>query len=501
MSQNLGHIINGTRVVDSGKSIEIYNPINGEIISTISNASSEIIDKTLNSSLEAFAEWRTFSIAKRASILFDYKLLLEKNINKLADLISKDLGKVREDAIGEVRRGIENVEYACGIGEILKGEFNKNISTSVDSWSEFSPLGPVLGITPFNFPAMVPLWMFPLAIATGNSFILKPSEKDPLGSMFIVELFNETKAPSGLLNLLNGDKTVANMLIQDERIKAVSFVGSTPVAKNIYESSAISGKRCQALGGAKNHALILPDADIEYTTDQLISAAFGSSGQRCMALSVAVVFSEIKNKFMESLKKKVSKLKFGLDDLNSNSFGPLVSKEHLESVRNYIKLSEEEGANIIIDGRDSLKGKNSKNGYFLGPTIIDNVNSGMESYQNEIFGPVLQVIEVGHISEAIQLINRNKFGNGCCIFTSSGENARIFSEEVEIGMVGVNIPLPVPSSYHSFGGWKNSLFGDLNIYGPDGVRFYTQRKTITQRWPSTGSSEGVDLSMPNNLKQ
>ena len=317
----------------------------------------------------------------------------------------------------------------------------------------------------------------------------------------LAELFSEAGLPDGVFNVLNGDKDIVNMLLHSDDIASISFVGSTPVAKNIYESSAISGKRCQALGGAKNHALILPDADIEYTTDQLISAAFGSSGQRCMALSVAVVFSEIKNKFMESLKKKVSKLKFGLDDLNSNSFGPLVSKEHLESVRNYIKLSEEEGANIIIDGRDSLKGKNSKNGYFLGPTIIDNVNSGMESYQNEIFGPVLQVIEVGHISEAIQLINRNKFGNGCCIFTSSGENARIFSEEVEIGMVGVNIPLPVPSSYHSFGGWKNSLFGDLNIYGPDGVRFYTQRKTITQRWPSTGSSEGVDLSMPNNLKQ
>ena len=501
MSENLGHIINGKRVVESGKSIEIFNPVNGQVISKISNASSETINKTLNSSIDAFEKWKTYSIAKRASILFDYKVLLEKNINKLANFISEDLGKVHDDAVGEVRRGIENVEYACGIGEILKGEFNKNISTSVDSWSEFSPLGPVLGITPFNFPAMVPLWMFPLAIATGNSFILKPSEKDPLGSMFIVELFNETKAPRGLLNLLNGDKTVANTLIKDERIKAVSFVGSTPVAKSIYESSAISGKRCQALGGAKNHALILPDADIEYTTDQLISAAFGSSGQRCMALSVAVVFSEVKDKFMDSLKKKVSKLKFGLDDLNSNSFGPLVSKENLDSVRNYIKLSEEEGAAIIIDGRDSLKGKNSKNGYFLGPTIIDKVKSGMESYQNEIFGPVLQVMEVNHVSEAIRLINNNKFGNGCCIFTSSGENARIFSEQVEIGMVGVNIPLPVPSSYHSFGGWKNSLFGDLNIYGPDGVRFYTQRKTITQRWPSSGSSKGVDLSMPNNLKQ
>ena len=501
MVENLGHIVNGKSIHDSGAPIEIFNPSNGKVISTISNASDKTIENTLNNSIEAFNEWKNFSIAKRSSILFEYKILLEKNIQKLAEIISKDLGKVHDDAVGEIRRGIENVEYACGIGEILKGEFNKNISTSVDSWSEFSPLGPVLGITPFNFPAMVPLWMFPLAIAAGNSFILKPSEKDPLGSMFIVELFNQTKAPRGLLNLLNGDKSVVNKLIKDDRIKAVSFVGSTPVAKNIYETSAISGKRCQALGGAKNHALILPDADIDYTTDQLISAAYGSSGQRCMALSVAVVFSDIKDEFIQDLERKVQKLKFGLDDLHSNSFGPLVSKEHLESVKNYIDMSEGEGARVLVDGRDFLKRKNSNNGYFLGPTIIDNVSSNMKSYQNEIFGPVLQIMEVNKLSDAIKLINNNRFGNGCCVFTRNGEQARTFSENVEIGMVGVNIPLPVPTSFHSFGGWKNSLFGDLNIYGPDGVRFYTQRKTITQRWPSSGSSKGVDLSMPNNLKQ
>ena len=499
---NLGHIINGEITHESGEPIKIFNPTSGDIISSVCNPSSETIEKALISSQQAYEEWKEFSIAKRASILFDYKVLLENNIDELAKIISKDLGKVYDDAVGEIRRGIENVEYACGIGEIIKGEYNKNISTAVDSWSEFYPLGTVLGITPFNFPAMVPLWMFPLAIAAGNSFILKPSEKDPLGSMFIVDLFNKTKAPRGLLNLLNGDKTVGAKLIKDKRIKAVSFVGSTPVAKKIYESAAISGKRCQALGGAKNHALILPDADIDYTTDQLISASFGSSGQRCMALSVALVFSSVKEKFISILKNKVSKLKFGLDDLNSNSFGPLVSKEHLESVKKYISMSEEEGAQIVIDGRDLIKGKNSNNGYFLGPTIIDNVNSGMESYQNEIFGPVLQIIEVDEISKAIKLINDNKFGNGCCIFTSNGEKARKFSQHVDIGMVGVNIPLPVPSSYHSFGGWKNSLFGDLNIYGPDGVRFYTQRKTITQRWPdSSGESIGINLSMPNNLKQ
>jgi malonate-semialdehyde dehydrogenase (acetylating)/methylmalonate-semialdehyde dehydrogenase len=502
MTNDIGHIVSGKIHYDSGKLIDIFNPSNGEIINSISSASSKIIEKTLSSSQDAFDEWKKYSIAKRAQILFEYKELLEKNTDKLARIIGEDLGKVYDDALGEVRRGIENVEYACGIGEILKGEYNKNISTYIDSWSEFSPLGIVLGVTPFNFPAMVPMWMFPLALATGNSFILKPSEKDPLGSMFIVELFNQTKAPKGLLNLINGDKDVVNTLIKDKRVKAVSFVGSTPVAKSIYELSSKHGKRCQALGGAKNHALILPDANIDYTTDQLISAAFGSSGQRCMALSVAVVSSKIKNNFMENIQKKVSNLKFGFDDLNSNSFGPLVSKEHLKSVKNYINIAEEEGAKIVLDGRSLIKGKNSNKGYFLGPTIIDKVKTDMISYKNEIFGPVLQVIEIDEINEGIKIINKNNFGNGCCIFTNSGEKARSFAENVEIGMVGINIPLPVPSSFHSFGGWKDSLFGDLNIYGPDGVRFYTQRKTTTQRWPdSSGKSGGIDLSMPNNLKQ
>ena len=306
MNTNIGHIVGGKIIKSEGALFEIFNPSTGKRLATGSNASQKIIDKTIINSIQAFDEWNSFSLAKKASILFEYKELLEKNIEKLARIISKDLGKVHDDAVGEIRRGIENVEYACGIGEILKGEFNKNVSSSIDSWSEFSPLGVVLGITPFNFPAMVPLWMFPLAIAAGNSFILKPSEKDPLASMFIVELFNKTKAPKGLLNLLNGSKEVVNELIDDKRIKAVSFVGSTPVAKEIYERSAMNGKRCQALGGAKNHALVLPDANIEYATDQLISAAFGSSGQRCMALSVAVVSKEIKEKFNKSLKSKVS---------------------------------------------------------------------------------------------------------------------------------------------------------------------------------------------------
>ena len=501
MNKKISHFINGKKIYNEGKNIKVFNPSTGKIINSLNCASNDIIEQTIVSSLNAYNEWKEYSIAKRTDILFEYKILLEKNKEKLAKIIGEDLGKVYEDALGEVRRGIENIEYACGIGEVIKGEYNKNISTDIDSWSEFSPLGIILGITPFNFPAMVPMWMFPLALATGNSFILKPSEKDPMGSLFITELFNETKAPKGLLNLVNGDKDVVKSLINDNRIKAVSFVGSTPVAKNVYELSTASGKRCQALGGAKNHALILSDANIDYTTDQLISAAFGSSGQRCMALSVAVVSSDIKENFLKTLHKKVSELKFGFEDLNLNSFGPLVTKEHLESVEKNIKMAEKEGAKIIIDGRDFIKRKNSNNGYFLGPTVIDQVNTKMQSYKNEIFGPVLQVMEMKDVSEGIRIINNNDFGNGCCIFTSDGHNARLFADKAEIGMVGINIPLPVPSAYHSFGGWKNSIFGDLNIYGPDGVRFYTQRKTITQKWPSSEKSTGIDLSMPNNLKQ
>ncbi len=498
--KEIGHLISGEEEFENSNTINLYNPNNAELIGKVSLASPKIIDKVILSSMSALNEWKSYSISKRSSILFEYKVLLEKNINKIADIIGEDLGKVKDDAIGEIRRGIENVEYACGIGEILKGEYNKNISTSVDSWSEFEPLGVVLGVTPFNFPTMVPLWMFPLALAAGNSFILKPSEKDPLSTMFIAKLFNETGAPKGLLNIINGNKETVEKLIEDKRIRAVSFVGSTPVAKKIYENSGKYGKRCQALGGAKNHALVLSDANLEYTTNQLISAAFGSSGQRCMALSVAMVQRNIKDKFIEILKKKTNTLRVGFNIKDSNSFGPLVTLEHMEKVRDFIDMAESEGCEIIVDGRNINKGKNSNNGYYLGATIINNVKTNMTSYQNEIFGPVLQIIEVENMENAIEIINENRFGNGCCIFTSNGEYARKFSNNINIGMVGINIPLPVPSSFHSFGGWKESLFGDLNIYGPDGLRFYTQRKTITQRWPESKLSESnLDLSMPDNL--
>ena len=498
MNNVSGHIISGQEVKDDGNKIEVFNPVNEKQITTITSAKPDTIDKAIKSSIEAQKEWRNFSISKRTSILFEFKVLLEKNEEKIARLIGEDLGKVFEDARGELRRGIENVEYACGIGEILKGEYNKNISSKVDTWSDFSPVGVVLGITPFNFPVMIPLWMFPLAIAAGNSFILKPSEKDPLSTVFITELFNQTKAPSGLLNLIHGDKEVVSNLIKDQRINAVSFVGSTDVARDIYKNSANNNKRCQALGGAKNHALVMSDANIEYATDQIISAAFGSSGQRCMALSVAMVSKKIKNKFTETLINKVEKLKVGFEELDNNSFGPLVSKEHFDRVVKNIKIAEEEGSNVILDGRDSMERRNYKKGYFLGPTLIDNVNINMKSYLTEIFGPVLQIIEINDVNEAIEIINKNPYGNGCCIFTEDGGSAREFSNNVNIGMVGVNIPLPVPSSFHSFGGWKNSLFGDLSIYGPDGLRFYTQRKTVTQRWPENTADSEINLSMPSS---
>lgn len=499
VSKFIGHFINGQNYVDNGTKIDLYSPCNGELIGIISSASDETIDKAIKSSETAFYIWKKTPLSKRTNILFKYKSLLEKNLDKLADLVSLDLGKVKDDAIAEVRRGIENVEYACGVGEILKGEHNKNISSSIDSWSEFEPLGITVGITPFNFPVMVPLWMFPLAIAAGNSFILKPSEKDPLATMYLAELFYEAGLPEGVLNIVNGNKNVVEKLLVDKRIKGVSFVGSTPVAKKIYETSTANGKRCQALGGAKNHALVLSDANIDNAISQIIGAAYGSSGQRCMALSVAVVVKDVKEKFLEKLQNEIKKLKVGLDLNNSNSFGPLISNAHREKVKECIKISDEEGAKIVLDGRNVINQKNSKKGYYLGPTLIDNVKTSMKSYKEEIFGPVLQIIECNDFTEGIEIINKNPYGNGCAIFTGNGEAAKKFVDGVNIGMVGVNIPLPVPSSFHSFGGWKDSFFGDLSIYGPDGLRFYTQRKTVTQRWPSSDTANTtIKFSMPTN---
>ena len=480
---------------------KVFNPATGEQESEVKLASKSDLNQAVGIAKKAFETWSLKPALQRARVMFKFKELIEKNSDELTKLIVSEHGKVFEDARGSLTRGLEVVEFACGIPHLLKGEFSENVGTNVDSWSMRQPLGVVAGITPFNFPAMVPMWMFPIAIACGNTFILKPSEKDPSCSIMLAQLLTEAGLPDGVFNVVNGDKESVDAILENSDIKAVSFVGSTPIAKYIYENSAKNEKRVQALGGAKNHALVLSDAKISQAIDQLISAAFGSSGQRCMALSVVLVEKKIKQPFMDNLITKVKSLKVGFQKLESNSYGPLVSDDHLNNVQNYIKLAEEEGSKIILDGREiNDRRNNDKKGYFLGPTLIDSVKPNMKSYLNEIFGPVLQIIEIDDVEEGIQIINKNSFGNGCCIFTENGNNAREFSEKVDIGMVGVNIPLPVPSSFHSFGGWKNSLFGDLNIYGPDGLRFYTRRKTITQRWFGSNDLSEINLSMPSNQK-
>uniref|UniRef100_UPI00258DDC46 CoA-acylating methylmalonate-semialdehyde dehydrogenase n=1 Tax=Pseudomonas sp. TaxID=306 RepID=UPI00258DDC46 len=432
----------------------------------------------------------------RARVMFRFKELLELNAAKICELIGEEHGKISHDAMGELQRGIENVEYACAAPEFLKGEHSKNVGPDIDSWSEFQPLGVVAGITPFNFPVMVPLWMFPMAIVCGNCFILKPSERDPSSTLFIAQLLQEAGLPNGVLNVVNGDKEAVDTLLTDTRIEAVSFVGSTPVAEYIYKTANTHGKRCQALGGAKNHAIVMPDADLDNAVSQLIGAAFGSSGERCMALSVAVaVGADTANAVVNKIQTAMSSLTVGAYSDPSNDFGPVITRQHKDRIVGYIDSAEADGARIVVDGRNPAV-KGYENGYFLGGTLIDHVTPSMLSYKEEIFGPVLQVIQVDTMLEAMKLIDSHEYGNGTCIFTRDGEAARYFTDNIKVGMVGVNVPLPVPVAYHSFGGWKRSLFGDLHAYGPDGARFYTRRKMITQRWPSAGVREGASFSMP-----
>ena len=492
----VGHLINGEIKYGGGSSQDIYNPSNGDVSRKIELANKKTVEEAIAAAQIAFPEWRNTPAVKRARVMFRFKELLEKNAKKICELIGEEHGKISHDAMGELQRGIENVEYACSAPEILKGEHSKNVGQSVDCWSEFQPLGVVAGITPFNFPAMVPMWMYPLAIVCGNCFILKPSERDPSSTLYIAELLHEAGLPKGVLNVVNGGKEAVDTLLFDPRVEAISFVGSTPVAEYIYTTASANGKRCQALGGAKNHAIVMPDADIDNAVNQLIGAAFGSSGERCMALSVAIVVGdEVGNSFISKMKETMKTLKVGAYNESSNDFGPLITEDHRNKVASYIKSAEDQGATIAVDGRD-IKVKGYENGFFLGATLIDNVTPSMTSYKEEIFGPVLQVIRANNMQEAMDIINDHEYANGTCIFTRDGEAARYFSDQIKVGMVGINIPLPVPVSYHSFGGWKRSLFGDLFAYGPDGVKFYTRRKTITQRWPSAGVREGKEFSMP-----
>ena len=492
----VGHLINGDMVAPDTRTQDVYNPATGEVSKQVALASEATVGQAIAAAQAAYPAWRDTPPIKRARVMFKFKQLLEDNADEICALIGAEHGKISHDAAGELQRGIENVEYACCAPELLKGEHSKNVAANIDSWSEFQPLGVVAGITPFNFPAMVPLWMYPMAIVCGNCFILKPSERDPSSTLFIAALLKEAGLPDGVMNVVNGDKEAVDALLHHEDVKAVSFVGSTPIAEYIYSTASANGKRCQALGGAKNHAIVMPDADMDNAVAQLLGAAFGSSGERCMALSVAVAVGDA------AADALVSKMKIAMQDLKvgpctnaSNDFGPVITKQHQQKVVGFIDSAEQQGAKVVVDGRNpQIEGH--ENGFFVGGTLIDNVTVDMDSYAAEIFGPVLQVVRVNTMQEAMDIINNHEYGNGTCIFTRDGEAARYFSDNIMVGMVGINVPLPVPVAYHSFGGWKRSLFGDLHAYGPDAVRFYTKRKTITQRWPSAGVREGAMFSMP-----
>ena len=496
MTALIGHLINSSISHAAARTQEVYNPSTGQVSKRVALASKATVEEAIASAQAAFPAWRDTPPMKRARIMFRFKELLEQNADRICAAIGEEHGKISHDAAGELQRGIENVEYACGAPELLKGEFSKNVGPGIDSWSELQPLGVVAGITPFNFPVMVPLWMYPMALVCGNCFILKPSERDPSSTLLIAELLHEAGLPPGVLNVVNGDKETVDTLLHDPRIQAVSFVGSTPIAEYVYKTATAQGKRCQALGGAKNHAILMPDADLDNAVNSLLGAAFGSSGERCMALSVVVaVGNPVADALVERLQTAMQKLKVGAYDNPQNDFGPVITRQHQQKVIAYIDSAEHQGAHIVVDGR-TTQVAGYEEGFYVGGTLIDRVTPEMTSYKEEIFGPVLQVLRVNSMQEAMQLINAHEYGNGTCIYTRDGEAARYFSDAIQVGMVGINVPLPVPVSYHSFGGWKRSLFGDLHAYGPDGVRFCTRRKTITQRWPSASLREGVAFSMP-----
>jgi len=495
---SIGHLINGQRVNGGTRTQPVYNPATGASSLNVQLADVATVQAAIASAEAAFPAWRNTPTLKRARVMSKLKELLEANADTICKLITDEHGKVLADSLGELQRGIENVEYASYAPELLKGEHSRNVGPGIDSWSEHQALGVTAGITPFNFPAMVPLWMWPMAVACGNCFILKPSERDPSSTLFIAELALQAGLPPGVLNVVNGDKEAVDTLLTDPRVKAVSFVGSTPIAEYIYSTGCKHGKRVQALGGAKNHAVVMPDADIANAVTALMGAAYGSCGERCMAIPLVVaVGDDTADKVVAALKVEIAKMKVGPGTDATCDMGPLVTKPHYEKVKGYVDQGVKEGAQLVIDGR-GLTVPGHENGYYLGPCLFDHVKPGMVVYQEEIFGPVLGVVRVQSLQEAMALIDAHEYGNGTCIFTRDGEAARHFTDHIQVGMVGVNVPLPVPVAYHSFGGWKRSLFGDLHAYGPDAVRFYTKRKTITQRWPSAGVREGAVFSFPSS---
>jgi malonate-semialdehyde dehydrogenase (acetylating)/methylmalonate-semialdehyde dehydrogenase len=475
------------------RSGDVFNPATGEVQAQVAFATPAIVDEAVESAWKASQTWRHTSLAKRTKIMFAFRQLVDKHATELASILTREHGKVTGDANGEVQRGLEVIEFACGIADLQKGEFSENVSTEVDTYSIRQPLGVVAGITPFNFPAMVPMWMFPIAIACGNTFVLKPSERDPSAANFMAKLLTDAGLPPGVFNVVHGDKVAVDRLLEHPKIAAVSFVGSTPIAQYIYETGTKHGKRVQALGGAKNHMIVLPDADMELAADAAVSAGYGSAGERCMAISMLVGVGNAADKLVPLLKERIAKLKVGNGTDPASEMGPLVTKQHLDKVRGYVDTGVSEGATLVADGR----GVKVDNGFFLGPCLFDHVKPSMTIYKDEIFGPVLSITRVATYDEAIDLVNKNPYANGVAIFTNDGGAARKFQHDVEVGMVGINVPIPVPMAYYSFGGWKASLFGDLHIYGPDGVQFYTRTKAVTSRWPDP-RHRGVDLGFPQN---
>jgi malonate-semialdehyde dehydrogenase (acetylating)/methylmalonate-semialdehyde dehydrogenase len=491
----IGHYIGGQHVVGHGdRTGEVFNPATGQVQAQVRFATREEVEQAIATADQAFPAWSATPPLKRARVMFKFKELLEQNMDALARAITLEHGKTINDARGEVVRGIEVVEFACGIPHLLKGEFSDQVGTGIDTHSKRQPLGVVAGITPFNFPIMVPLWMIPMALATGNTFILKPSERDPGASLMLADLLTQAGLPAGVFNVVQGDKLAVDTLLTDKRVQAVSFVGSTPIAEYIYATGTASGKRVQALGGAKNHLVVMPDADLGQVADALIGAGFGSAGERCMAITVAVAVGGVGDALVAILAEKTRKVRIdqGLDE--EAEMGPLVTRQHYDKVKAYVDHGVQEGAKLVVDGRD-FKLPGYENGFFMGPCLFDNVTPEMKIYQEEIFGPVLSVMHVKDFEEALKLINEHEFGNGVAIYTRDGDVAREFTRRVQVGMVGVNVPIPVPIAYHSFGGWKRSLFGDHHVYGPEGIRFYTRLKTTTTRWP-TGTRVAAEFVMP-----
>jgi len=494
---SLGHFIHGKQVPGdaAARRGDVFNPTLGTLRGTVALASKAETEAAIASAHAAFPDWAATSPLTRARVMFRFKELVEKHMDELAMLVSSEHGKVLSDAKGSIQRGLEVVEFACGIPHLVKGEFSDNVASGIDVYSMRQPLGVCAGITPFNFPAMVPLWMFPIAIAAGNTFVLKPSEKDPSCPLLLGELMLEAGAPPGVLNVLNGDKESVDTLLHDPRVAAISFVGSTPIARYVFSTASVNGKRVQAMGGAKNHMVIMPDADMDSAAEALMGAAYGSAGERCMAISVAVpVTDKTANELIEAMVPRIRKLKVGSSTDHASEMGPLVTREHRDKVKGYVDLGVEEGAKLVVDGR-GFAPADAPNGFFIGGCLFDQVKPSMRIYKEEIFGPVLSVVRAENFDQALALPSEHEYGNGVAIFTRDGDVARNFASKVNTGMVGINVPIPVPLSFHTFGGWKSSMFGDMNQHGPEGVRFYTRVKTVTARWRE-GVKPGPNFGMP-----